>query len=414
MMRIVVWGINYPPELTGIAPCNGALCEFLAEMGNDVTMLTAFPYYPDWRKQAQDAGKLFGSETLNGVQVVRCWHYVPSRPNTLKRILHELSFVAVSLIRLLFASQPDLLIAISPPLLLGVVARTVCWLRGGRYLVHIQDLQPDAAIRLGMVRSGMIIDFLRRVECSAYRGAWRVSAISHGMLEALRKRGVSEEKLIYFPNGIEFPRLIRVGRFRERNRFSADRFLVVYSGNIGVKQGLETLIAAAKIVRNRSIQLIVCGEGAEKKRLLAAAHGLPNVWFKCLLDEQSYQEMLADADLLVISLVPGCGNSFFPHKLLSSCAASKPVLAVCDSESELARTVRKNRCGVVVPPQDTQYLAQTLDALSSDQTRLKTMSHAARAFAEQFQRGKVLKEFWEQVENADGHPASVELAVSDP
>jgi colanic acid biosynthesis glycosyl transferase WcaI len=413
MMRIVVWGINYPPELTGIGPCNGVLCEFLAEMGNDVSMLTAFPYYPAWRKQAQDTGKLFGSESLNGVQVVRCWHYVPPRPNALKRILHELSFVAVSFVRLLFASQPDLLIVVSPPLLLGVAARVVCWLRGGRYLMHIQDLQPDAAIRLGMVRSRTIIDLLRRVECSAYRGAWRVSAISHGMLEDLLKRGVSEEKLFYFPNGIELPRRVEVGRFRERNRFGADRFLVVYSGNIGVKQGLKTLIAAAKIVRNRSIQLIVCGEGAEKKRLLAAAHGLPNVWFKCLLDEQSYHEMLADADLLVIPLVPGSGNSFFPHKLLSSCAAGKPVLVVCDPESELARTVRRNRCGVVVPPQDMQYLAETLDALSNDQARLESMGLAARAFAEQFQQGKVLKEFWEQVENADGHPASVELAVSD-
>ena len=412
-MRIVVWGINYPPELTGIAPCNGALCEFLAEMGNDVTMLTAFPYYPGWRKQAQDASKLFGTETLNCVQVVRCWHYVPSRPNPLKRILHELSFVAVSFLRLLFAAQPDLLIAVSPPLLLGAAARVICWLRGGRYLIHIQDLQPDAAIGLGMVRSRALINFLRRVEFTAYGGAWRVSAISRGMLEALRERGVSEEKLIYFPNGVDAPRPVKVGRFRTLNRFGADRFLVVYSGNIGVKQGLETLIAAAKMLTNRSIELIVCGEGAEKKRLSTAANGLQNVCFNGLLDAQAYQEMLVDADLLIIPLVPGSGNSFFPHKLLSSCAASKPVLAVCDPESELARTVRMNRCGVVVPPQNAQYLAQTLDILSNDRERLKSMGQAAREFAEHFKPEKVLKQFWEQVENADDRPARAQLAVSD-
>jgi colanic acid biosynthesis glycosyl transferase WcaI len=382
-------------------------------MGNDVTMLTAFPYYPGWRKRVQDAGKLFGKETLNCVQVVRCWHYVPSRPNALKRILHELSFVAVSSLRLLFAAQPDLLIVVSPPLLLGIAARTICWLRGGRYLIHIQDLQPDAAIGLGMIRSKPLIDFLRRVEFTAYHGAWRVSAISHSMLKALRERGVSEEKLIYFPNGVEPSRPVKVGKFRKLNRFGADRFLVVYSGNIGVKQGLGTLIAAAKMLTNCPIELIICGEGAEKKRLSAAAKGLQNVSFNGLLDEQAYQEMLTDADLLIISLVPGSGNSFFPHKLLSSCAASKPVLAVCDPESELARTVRMNRCGLVVPPQNAQYLAQTLDALSNDREQLKSMGQAAREFAEQFKPEEVLKQFWAQVENADGRLANAELAVSD-
>jgi putative colanic acid biosynthesis glycosyltransferase WcaI len=412
-MRIVIWGINYPPELTGIAPCNSALCEFLAEMGNDVTMLTAFPYYPTWRKQARDAGKLFAYETCNGVQVIRCWHYVPSRPNALERILHELSFVTTSFLKLLFAPRPDLLMVVSPPLLLGVAARAFCWLRGGRYLMHIQDLQPDAAIRLGMVRSKALIDFFRRAEYTAYRGAWRASAISHGMLEALRVRGVPEDKLLYFPNGVQLPGPASVGRFREVNRFGADKFLVVYSGNLGVKQGLQKLIDASKILRNRSIELIICGEGAEKKRLLAAAVGLPNVWFKGLLDDQSYQEMLADADLMVIPLVAGSGNSFFPHKLLSSCAAGKPVLAVCDLDSELAQTVRTNRCGEVVPPEDAHHLARTLDALSQDRARLKSMGIAAREFAEQFNQWKVLKQFWEQVERPDGRPASAELAVSD-
>jgi colanic acid biosynthesis glycosyl transferase WcaI len=412
-MRIIVWGINYPPEITGIAPCNGALCEFLAGLGNDVTMLTAFPYYPAWRKEARDERKLFGFETLNSVQVVRCWHYVPSRPNALKRILHELSFVTVSFLKLLFIFRPDLLIVVSPPLLLGVAARAVCLLRGGHYLMHIQDLQPDAAIRLGMVRSRALIDFLRRAECTAYRGAWRVSAISHGMLEALRKCGVPEEKLLYFPNGVEPPRPVRVGRFREVNRFGADKFLVVYSGSLGVKQGLKTLIAAGKILRNRSIELIICGEGSEKERLLAAANGLPNVWFKGLLDEQTYQEMLADADLVVIPLAAGSGNSFFPLKLLSSCAAGKPVLAVCDPDSELAQTVRTNQCGEVVPPENGQYLAQMVDALSNDRARLKSMGNAAREFAGKFKQGKVLEQFWEQVENAVGHLATAELAIID-
>src|ERR1700719_3175356 len=102
VMQIVVWGINYAPELIGIAPCNVALCEYLAGKGFDVTMLTAFPYYPAWKKRAGDAKRIFRSEQLNGVRVLRCWHYVPRRISTPKRILHELSFVIISFVRLVF------------------------------------------------------------------------------------------------------------------------------------------------------------------------------------------------------------------------------------------------------------------------------------------------------------------------
>jgi len=411
-MRIVVWGINYPPEKTGIGPCNGALCEFLVEMGNDVTMLTSFAYYPAWRKQARDAGKLFESETVNGVKVLRCWHYVPAKPNVLTRILHEISFVTFSGLRLLVDSRPDLLIVVSPPLFLGAAARVACSLRGGRYLMHIQDLQPDAAIRLGMVRSKMLIDLLRWMESVAYQGAWRVSAISQTMLKILRKRGVSKHKLVYLPNGIQVPPAVKAGRFRERNHFSANKFLVIYSGNLGAKQGLHTLIVAWRFRTGNAMELVICGEGSGKKRLMEAANGLPNVSFKDLLDEQDYHEMLADADLLVIPLVSGAGDSFLPHKLLSSCAAGKPVLAVCDLDSELAQIVTKYRCGEVVSPGDPHSLAPILDRLSNDRTRLQSMGHAARELAERFEQGKVLRQFWEQIECADRQVANAELAIS--
>jgi colanic acid biosynthesis glycosyl transferase WcaI len=98
-MRILVWGINYAPELIGIAPCTVALCEYLAKEGYDVTMLTAFPYYPAWRKRTADARRIFQAERLNGVRVLRSWHYVPKRVSTVKRILHEFSFVALSFLR---------------------------------------------------------------------------------------------------------------------------------------------------------------------------------------------------------------------------------------------------------------------------------------------------------------------------
>jgi len=395
-MRIVVWGINYAPEQIGIARCNVALCEYLVEQGCDVVMLTAFPYYPEWRKRAEDAKRIFGSEKSNGVHVLRCWHYVPQRINTPKRILHELSFVVSSFLRLLFVSRPDLLIVVSPPMPVGVAARLVCLLRGGKYLMHLQDLQPDAAINLGMVKSSILIRAFKFLEAVAYRGAWRISGVSGGMLEVLRKRGVPEAKLRYFPNGTNPAAKVPSGRFRALNRFDADAFLVVYSGNLGVKQGLQQLILAARHLRNPAVQVIICGEGAEKKRLLEMAAGIRNVWFKGVLEIKEYKEMLADADLMVVSLLSGSGSSFFPSKLLSACSAGKPVVAICDVDSELGTVVATNCCGVVVRSGDIEGLALRLEELAGDRRQLEPMGRAAKQLSDRYLWSDVLEKFaWE-------------------
>lgn len=400
-MRIVIWGINYAPERIGIGPCNVALCEYLAANGCEITMLTAFPYYPAWKKRAADAQRIFQSERINGVRVLRCWHYVPKRVSTAKRILHEFSFVALSFLRLLFIPRPELLIVISPPLLAGALARFFCKIKRGKYLLHLQDLQPDAAINLGMVKSPVLIAVLKTLESIAYQGAWRISAISAAMLDLLRKRGAEEAKLRYFPNGTDPIAQSPRGRFRSLNRFSPDTFVVLYSGNLGVKQGLQHLILAMRSVISPAIQLIICGEGADKEHLLELAAGLRNVWFKGVQEPAEYKEMLADADLMVVSLASGSGSSFYPSKLLSACAAGKPVLAICDVDSELAAVVEANLCGVVVRPGDPEGLAQRLERLSREPKELESMGRAAKKFGGQFLWSEVLKKFLREAEILD-------------
>src|SRR5262245_56034319 len=128
-LKFTIWGINYAPEVVGIGPYNTALCRFLVSRGHSARMVTAFPYYPAWEKQSEDCASLFRTDYLDGVPVHRCWHYVPKRPNSLKRILHEVSFVAVSFIRQLLLPRPDVLIVVSPPLLLGAAAWLLCLLK---------------------------------------------------------------------------------------------------------------------------------------------------------------------------------------------------------------------------------------------------------------------------------------------
>ena len=151
-MRLLVWGINYAPEVVGIAPHNVALCEFAKGEGHDVEMVTTFAYYPEWEKRPEDRGNVFRTDVLNSVPVHRCWHYVPERATALKRIIHEATFALTSTIRILLLRKPDVYVVVSPPLILGMTAWFVSKVKGAPFIFHVKDLQPDAAVGLGMLR----------------------------------------------------------------------------------------------------------------------------------------------------------------------------------------------------------------------------------------------------------------------
>ncbi|HWB61783.1 MAG TPA: glycosyltransferase, partial [Chthoniobacteraceae bacterium] len=250
-MRIIVWGINYAPETTGIGPHNTALCEFLKARGHDVEMVTTFSYYPRWRKLPGDAGRLYHTDTINGVPVHRCWHYVPRQVSSVKRILHEATFCVTSTLRMLALKRADLVIVVSPPLLPGAAAWLCGVLKRTRFLFHAQDLQPEGALELGMLKPGMFVRALLGIEVFIYRKAWRVSGISEGMLEAFSKKGVPAAKQVYFPNTIVVPSEIpQRGLFRAKHGLKPDDFLAVHSGNVGMKHGLQQLVEAARMVRD--------------------------------------------------------------------------------------------------------------------------------------------------------------------
>jgi colanic acid biosynthesis glycosyl transferase WcaI len=403
-MRVIVWGINYAPEYTGIAPHTVALCEFLHAGGHDVEMVTAFPYYPTWTKRAEDRATLYRTNTINGVRVHRCWHFVPPRVSALKRILHEASFVFTSTLKVLTLRRPDVYVIVSPPLLLGSAGWLVSELKSAPFVFHVQDMQPDAAVGLGMLRAGWFIKALYALESFAYRSAARVSGITQGMLVKFRRKGVPEAKLIYFPNAIALddgkPPPER-GAFRQRNGFRADEFLAVYAGNLGVKQGLDVLIAAAQLLHDARVRIVICGDGAQRGVLTEQIRTLqlPNVSLLPLQAGENYRELLADADLCFITQQSGSGNSFFPSKLLGLLAQSKPVITVADPESELAEAAVQAGFGVNIAPGNPREVAELLDAIASDPERLRRYGTAGRVYVQQFDKPHVFDSFVKELQS---------------
>jgi colanic acid biosynthesis glycosyl transferase WcaI len=167
-MRLLMLGINYWPEETGIAVFNTGRCEYLASRGHDTTMCTGFPYYPRWLIDDAYRGRLVARETRNGVRIFRSWLHVPTRVTTVRRVIHEASFVVSSCLRALVAPPPEVLVTVSPPL--GLVLSSIVLSRvwGVPYVFHVPDLQPDAASISGCFDRG------RWCACSMASSAWPI------------------------------------------------------------------------------------------------------------------------------------------------------------------------------------------------------------------------------------------------
>lgn len=397
-MRVIVWGINYAPEFTGIAPHNVALCEFLRARGDDVEMVTTFSYYPTWRKRAEDRGQLYRTDMINGVPVHRCWHFVPARVNALKRILHEATFIFTSSLRSLGMRRPDVYVVVSPPLLLGAAAWLVGKIKGAPYVFHVQDMQPDAAVGLGMLRESAFTKALYWLEAFAYENAARVSGITQGMLVKFRRKGVPEQKLVYFPNAISLSSngaQPERGEFRRSHDLPNEKFLAVYAGNLGVKQGLDQLIEAAQLLRDPRVHILICGDGAQRDILSERirTQKLANISMLPLQQGADYTALLNDADLCFITQQSGSGNSFFPSKLLGLLAQSKPVITVADPESELAEAAEEGRFGKNIAPGHPADIATLLDTIANDGSLLANWGAAGRVYVQQFEKTQVFENF---------------------
>ena len=184
-----------------------------------------------------------------------------------------------------------------------------------------------------------------------------------------------------------------------KNRLPLDDFLAVYAGNLGVKQGLDVLIDAAQLLKQKRVRIVICGDGAQREVLAEQIKTLrlPNVTMLPLQNGETYTALLADADLCFITQQSGSGNSFFPSKLLGLLAQSKPVITVADPESELAEAVAEGSFGMNIPPGRPEEVAAVLDAIAPDAERLRQWGIAGRKYVQQFEKNAVFEGFIEKL-----------------
>lgn len=303
-MKILIHSMNYLPELTGSGKFAGEMGSWFATRGHKVRVVTAPPYYPEWRIRPSYRKLWYAVEEIDCVRVTRCPLWVPRRQSGLRRILHFISFVVTALPVLLWQGltwRPDIVCVIKPPAFALPGGLLAAALGGARSWIHIQDFDLEAGFELGLVKGARFRRFVLGVENWLLRRFARATTISDRMLEKLRSKGVTPERSALFPNWVDtqsIQPLARLSKFRTALDIPPETMVALYSGNMGEKQGLDTLAAAARILESeRDIVFLLCGEGAARSRLEETAKSAPNIRFHGLQPLDKLNDLLNSADM---------------------------------------------------------------------------------------------------------------------
>ena len=401
-MKILFYGINFSPELTGIGKYTGEMAQWFAEQGHEVRVITAPPYYPAW-KISENYKNSYITEQWNGVSVYRTPLWVPAQPSGLKRLIHLVSFALFSLPTLIkqWAWKPDVVWVVEPPLMCAPAAVAFAKLNGAKSWLHVQDYEVNAAFDMGLVKANWLRGFVERCERWLMRCFDCVSSISGQMLKLAQHKGVDAEKIISFPNWVDISAiqpLDGVSPYRQELNIAEHKVVALYSGNMGGKQGLEILAEVAQILEQQNfenIQFVFCGNGAGRADLEAGCATLKNVLFLDLQPLERLSELLGLADIHLLPQRADAADLVMPSKLTGMLASGKSVIATATADTELGRVIQHDaQCGLIVEPENANQLAEAIVQLAQDKDRQKIYGENGRRYAEQtLSKEQILKNF---------------------
>jgi glycosyltransferase involved in cell wall biosynthesis len=386
-VRVTIVGINYGPETTGVAPYSTAIAEGLASRGHQVHMITGLPHYPEWRV-ADDYRHIRRADTgLNGVGLHRRRHFVPSTASARGRIRMEVSFARSVLFSRWFS--PDVVLVVTPALLSAAAVVARARVLGIPVGVVVQDVYGTGVVETGAM-GGRAAAQVARLETSVLNGATSVSVIHRRLARVLTDAGVDNAKLRVIRNWAHIEGGVQLGgneSARVRLGWKPDETVVLHAGNMGAKQGLENVVAAARLAaaddQAPRVRFVLLGNGNKRRAIEELAAGVPTLDIVDSLPDAEFRAALAAADILLVNELPGIGDMAVPSKLTSYFIAGKPIIAATDAASGSADELESSGAGVVVPPGDPQRLLDTVRRVAADQRLRENLGRNGMRYAEE-------------------------------
>lgn len=384
--RALVLGLNYSPETTGISPYTTAMARGLVNRGHAVRVVTAHPHYPQW-KISPGYGEWSRREQVDGVIVDRKRHFVPNRPKPVPRAVSETSFgLRAATTRW---GSPDAIVAVSPALISSTIARLRAALthRSVPFVVWVQDLYGLGVAETGQ-GSQTAARAIGRMEAWLLRSADAVVVIHQRFADRIhRDFGVPIERIVVIRNWTHLPPMPAVDVDATRRKFGwpRDEIVVVHSGNMGVKQGLQHVVHAGRLAtqRGQGVRFVLIGDGSHRNELGRLAAEQPAaVQFLPPLDDVDFPAALQAADVLLVNELPGVSEMAVPSKLTSYFAAGRPVVAATDVTGITADEVRAAGAGIVVPAGDPEALLAGIVHLTASASTCEGYGENGRRYRE--------------------------------
>ncbi len=423
-MRILLLTTYFRPDVASTGVIMSTLAEQFVARGHEVTVLASVPHYDGNRVWPEFSRRWVYREESSGIRIFRLYTYVArDRANVAQRILSYGAFHLLSLLKGATLRNHDVILAPSPPLSNGVIADLLARMHRIPFVYNVQDIWPDVAVRAGVLTGERTIQRLRAMERHVYRRAARIAVVAEGFRNNLLEKGIPPEKISVIPNFIDTEFITpqpKANGFAAKHDLS-DKFVVLFAGNMGFSQGLETVLEAAKLLQDqRGIQFLLVGNGAgrnaaeERSRLM----GLRNVQFLPFQPHRDLPEMYGSAEVCLIPLRRGFTGESVPCKLFSIMAAGRPAVAAVDSGSETWSLVERTQVGLCVQPEDPAALAEAiLHYRSHPEARLAAGRNARRCVETEFRPEPIADLYLDAmraaIETAGGNGSPNSRAVHD-
>ena len=421
MANILILTLVFPPDSVSTAQIMGDLACDLKLFGHAVTVLTTTPHYNrDFEAESKQPlkkhwGCLLKKSAYHGIPVFHTLMPKKGRSVLLRLIAWTIFHFLGTFAGIVAIPKPDIIIAPSPPLTIGLSAWIIGWIRRAPFIYNVQEIYPDIAINLGTIRNSLLIRSLFSLERFVYKKASRVTVIAAQMRARLLEKQVEPEKVVVIPNFVDlsdFGPLAKDNGFSRKYNFY-DKFLISYAGNMGPAQQLEVFVEAAHILRNEAqIHFLMLGDGTLQSTLQRQVedYNLPNFTFLPYQPYSMMPQIYAASDLCLVPLAPQAGSVAVPSKVYRIMACARPILANVDVNTDLGRLVINTKCGAVIAPGKSVALANAIrEANRNSEKWIQSGKNGYMHVIENYSRNSVTKRYNDLIEavlQAKNVPAS--------
>lgn len=387
-MKLLFLTDNFPPESNAPASRTYEHCKEWVQKGMEVTVITCAPNFPYGKTYEGYKNKLYQTEVIDGIKVVRVWTYMTENKGVVKRIFDYMSYALSAFIAGLFI-KTDLIVATSPQLFTTLGGCALAKVKRKPWIFELRDLWPEGIKDHGAIKQSFLLNFLTKMELCLYKKATHIVTVTKGLKENLSSRGINPDKIDTVTNGANMSLFKPIDKDTEllKSLNLTDKFIVGYIGTHGMAHGLEFIVENLKELKDENIHFLFVGTGAKKEATVKKAKelNLSNVTF---LDPVAKAEVNRYISIIDVALVPLTKTvihaSLIPSKIFESAAMRKPMLL--GVEGEAREIVEQYNAGIAFEPENQEEFLTALSEISTNKEKYIELQKGCSKLAEAFDR----------------------------